>query len=36
MIRLQYYGQIRPAIPITVGTFRTLIQSTAPAGQPVK
>ncbi|MDQ0593702.1 hypothetical protein QFZ37_002071 [Chryseobacterium ginsenosidimutans] len=30
------YGQIRPAIPMNVGTFRTLIQSTAPAWQPVK
>ncbi len=30
------YGQIRPAIPMNVGTFRALIQSTAPAWQPVK
>lgn len=30
------YGQIRPATPMNVGTFRTLIQSTAPAWQPVK
>jgi len=30
------YGQIRPAMPMSVGTFRTLIQSTAPAWQPVK
>lgn len=31
-----FYGQIRPAIPMNVGTFRTLIQTTAPAWQPVK
>jgi hypothetical protein len=31
-----FYGQIRPATPMNVGTFRTLIQSTAPAWQPVK
>jgi len=30
------YGQIRPAVPMNVGTFRALIQSTAPAWQPVK
>jgi hypothetical protein len=30
------YGQIRPAIPMNVGTFRALIQSTGPAWQPVK
>ena len=30
------YGQIRPAVPMTVGAFRALIQSTAPAWQPVK
>ncbi len=30
------YGQIYPAIPINVGTFRALIQTTAPAWQPVK
>jgi len=30
------YGQIRPAIPMNVGTFRALIQSTAPAWQPIK
>ena len=30
------YGQVRPAIPMNVGTFRALIQSTAPAWQPVK
>lgn len=30
------YGQIRPAIPMNIGTFRALIQSTAPAWQPVK
>ncbi|WP_157844638.1 DUF6443 domain-containing protein [Chryseobacterium sp. Leaf201] len=30
------YGQIRPAFPMNVGTFRTLIQSTAPTWQPVK
>ncbi|KPH13815.1 hypothetical protein AMQ68_09780 [Chryseobacterium sp. ERMR1:04] len=26
-----FYGQIRPAIPMNVGTFRALIQTTAPA-----
>jgi RHS repeat-associated protein len=31
-----FYGQIRPATPMNVGTFRTLIQTTAPAWQPVK
>ncbi|QBA22440.1 hypothetical protein EU348_15100 [Chryseobacterium indologenes] len=31
-----FYGQIRPAIPMNVGTFRALIQTTAPAWQPVK
>lgn len=30
------YGQIRPGIPMSVGTFRTLIQTTAPAWRPVK
>ncbi|SDH84874.1 RHS repeat-associated core domain-containing protein [Chryseobacterium taeanense] len=30
------YGQIRPAVPMTVGAFRALIQITAPAWQPVK
>ncbi|MCX8526474.1 hypothetical protein OF897_21405 [Chryseobacterium formosus] len=31
-----FYGQIRPGIPMNVGTFRTIIQTTAPAWQPVK
>ena len=34
--KIQNYGQIRPLIPMNVGTFRTLIQTTAPAWQPVK
>ena len=34
--RIPNYGQIRPAIPMNIGTFRTLIQSTAPAWQPIK
>lgn len=31
-----YYGQIRTAVPMNVGTFRALIRSSSPAWQPVR
>ncbi|PIF47263.1 RHS repeat-associated protein [Chryseobacterium sp. 52] len=34
--KIPNYGQIRPAVPMNVGTFRALIYSTSPAWQPIK